>query len=139
MTAIVYQYHCELFILMHFIGWTTISVVQTTDLSSTDDGVYSTLDREKTTTEIPYHLNTPALPTYSSLADVQQKTSNLEDLPLNYDMVRFENVSGSKTGTINPYSSLAEDISNMKEFPHNYDIVRLENTGMSENKTGVID
>ena len=45
----------------------TYSAVQVTDLSSTD-GVYSTLDREETTTEIPHNLNTPALPTYSSLA-----------------------------------------------------------------------
>ena len=109
------------------------SAVQATDLSSTD-GVYSTLDREETTTEIPHHLNTPALPTYSSLADVQQKTSNIEDLPLNYDMVRLENMSRSKTGAIDPYSSLAEDTSNVKELPLNYDIVRLEN--MSETKTG---
>ena len=113
----------------------TYSAVQITDLSSTD-GVYSTLDREETTTEIPHHLNTPALPTYSSLADVQQNTSNIEDLPLNYDMVRLENMSGSKIGVIDPYCSLAEDNSNVKELPQNYDIVRLEN--MSENKTGVI-
>ena len=113
----------------------TYSAIQITDLSSTD-GVYSTLDKEETTTEIPHHLNTPALPTYSSLADVQQNTSNVEDLPLNYDMVRLENMSGSKIGVIDPYSSLAEDTSNVKELPQNYDIVRLEN--MSENKTGVI-
>ena len=76
------------------------------------------------------------MPTYSSLrADVQQNTSNIEDLPLNYDVVRF--VSGSKIGVIDPYSSLAEDTSNMKELPQNYDIVRLEN--MSETKTGIID
>ena len=104
----------------------TYSAVQITDLSSTD-GVYSTLDREETTTEIPHHLNTPALPTYSSLADVQQNTSNVEDLPLNYDMVRLENMSGSKIGVIDPYSSLAEDTSNVKELPQNYDIVRIEN------------
>ena len=126
---------------IYFTGWTThkyYSAVQITDLSSTD-GVYSTLDREETTTEfkIPHHLNTPALPTYSSLADVQQNTSNIEDLPLNYDMVRLEYMSGRKIGVIDPYSSLAEDTSNVKELPQNYDIVRLEN--MSENKTGVID
>ena len=117
------------------------SAAQITDLSSTD-GVYSTLDREETTTEIPHHLNTPALPTYSSLADVQLNTSNIEDLPLNYDMVRFKNVSGNQTGVIDPYSSLAEDVqkntSTVKELPQNYDMVRLEN--MSETKTGgVID
>ena len=112
------------------------SAVQRTYLSSTD-GVYSTLDREETTTEIPHHLNTPALPTYSSLADVQQNTSNIEDLSMNYDIVRLENMSGSKTGMIDPYSSLAVDTSNAKELPQNYDIVRLEN--MSEIKTGVID
>ena len=117
------------------------SAAQITDLSSTD-GVYSKLDREETTTEIPHHLNTPALPTYSSLADVQQNTSNIEDLPLNYDMVRLENVSGSKTGVVDPCSSLAEDIqkstSTVKELPQNYDMVRLEN--ISETKTsGVID
>ena len=120
----------------------TYSAVQITDLSSTD-GVYSTLDREETTTEIPHHLNTPALPTYSSLADVQQNTSNIEDLPLNYDMVRFKNVSGNQTGVIDPYSSLAEDVqkntSNVKELPQNYDIVRLENMSDSSSKTGVID
>ena len=120
----------------------TYSAVQTTDLSSTDllstDVVYSILDREETTTEIPHHLNTPALPTYSSLADVQQNTSNIEDLPLNYDMIRLEYMSGSKTGdVIDPYCSFAKDTSNAKELPQNYDIVRLEN--MSENKTGVID
>ena len=120
----------------------TYSGIQTTDLSSTD-GVYSTLDKEETTTEIPHHLNTPALPTYSSLADVQQNTSNIEDLPLNYDMVRFKNVSGNQTGVIDPYSSLAEDVqkntSNVKELPQNYDIVRLENMSDSSSKTGVID
>ena len=118
----------------------TYSAVQITDLS-TADGVYSTLDREETTTEIPHHLNTPALPTYSSLADVQQNTPNIEDLPLNYDMVRLENVSESKIGVIDPYSSLADDIqkntSNVNELPQNYDIVRLEN--MSEAKTDVTD
>ena len=114
----------------------TYSAIQTTDLSSAD-GVYSTLDKEETTTEIPHHLNTPALPTYSSLADVQQNTSNIEDLSMNYDIVRLENMSGSKTGMIDPYSSLAVDTSNAKELPQNYDIVRLEN--MSEIKTGVID
>ena len=113
----------------------TYSAVQITDLLSTD-GVYSTLDREETTTEIPHHLNTPALPTYSSLADVQQNTSNIKDLPLNYDMVRLENMSGSKAVVIDPYNSLAEDTSNVKELPLNYDIVRLEN--ISETKTGVI-
>ena len=82
----------------------TYSAVQITDLSSTD-GVCSTLDKEETTTEISHHLNTPALPTYSSLADVQQNTSNVENLPLNYDMVRLENMSGSKIGIIDPYSS----------------------------------
>ena len=114
----------------------TYSAIQTTDLSSAD-GVYSTLDKEETTTEIPHHLNTPALPTYSSLADVQLNTSNIEDLPMNYDMVRLENMSGSKIGVIDPYSSLAEDTSNAKELPQNYDIVRLEN--ISVNKTSVID
>ena len=116
----------------------TYSAVQITDLSSTD-GVYSTLDKEETTTEIPHHLNTPALPTYSSLADVQQNTSNIEDLPMNYDIVRLKNVSGNQTGVIDPYSSLAEDTSNVKELPQNYmyDMVRLEN--MSEDKTGVTD
>ena len=69
---------------------------------------------------------------------VQQNMSNIEDLPLNYDMVRLENMSGSKTGVIDPYSSLAEGISNMKELSQSYDMVRLEN--MSETKTGdVID
>ena len=110
----------------------TYSAVQTADLSSTD-GVY----KEETTTEIPHHLNTPALPTYSSLADVQQNTSNIEDLPLNYDMVRLENMSGSKIGVIDPNSSLAEDTFNAKALPQNYDIVRLEN--VSEDKTGVIN
>ena len=134
-----HQYLHMLIVYTHiFTGWTTpvYSAVQTTDLLSTEsDGVYSTLDREETTTEIPHHLNTPALPTYSSLADVQQNTSNIEDLPLNYDMVRLENMSGSKIGVIDPYCSLAGDTSNM--LPQNYDIVRLEN--MSENKTGIID
>ena len=122
----------------------TYSAVQTTYLSySADHGVYSTLDREETTTEITHHLNTPALPTYSSLADVQPNMPNIEDLPLNYDMVRFENVSGSKTGVIGPYSSLAEGVqkntSNVNELPQNYDIVRLENMSDSLSKTGVID
>ena len=113
----------------------TYSSVQITGLSSTD-GVYSTLDREETT-EIPHNMNVPALPTYSSLADVQQNTSNVEDLPLNYDMVRLENMPGSKIGVIDPHCSLAEDTSTVKELPQNYDIVLLEN--MLETKTGVID
>ena len=41
----------------------TYSAIQTTDLSTTD-GVYSTLDKEETTTEIPHHLNTPACTAY---------------------------------------------------------------------------
>ena len=82
----------------------TYSAVQTTNLSSTDV-VYSTLDREQTTTEIPRHLNTPALPTYSSLADVQQNSTNIENLPLNYDMVRLENMSKNKTVVIDQDSA----------------------------------
>ena len=116
----------------------TYSAVQITDFSSTD-GVYSTLDREETTTEIPHHLNTPALPKYSSLADAQQDSFNIEDLPLNYDMVRLENMSGSKTGVIGPYSSLAEDTSTVKELPQNYDMVRLENMSETMMTDGVID
>ena len=80
----------EYFYFQHYrIGDTHI---QAMDLS-TADGVYSQINRS--TTGAPHHTSNTLPHTYSSLVNVQQNSTNEEELPLNYSAIGFEeNMAG---------------------------------------------
>ena len=66
--------------------------IQAMDLS-TADGVYSQVDRS--TTGVSHHTSNSLPTTYSSLVNVQQNSTNEEELPPNYSAIGFEeNMAG---------------------------------------------
>ena len=65
--------------------------IQAMDLS-TADGVYSQIDRS--TTGVPHHTSNTLPHTYSSLVNVQQNSTNEEELPQNCSVITVkENIA----------------------------------------------
>ena len=64
--------------------------MQAMDLSIADD-VYNQIDRS--TTGVPHHTSNTLPTTYSSLVNVQQNSTNKEELPQNCSVIEFEEMN----------------------------------------------